>query len=58
MCTTSHIPSGGFTALCKAFRLFILLHGLTVETPAIRHCAKGQDVEQNPLINFTSAKLI
>jgi hypothetical protein len=34
---TSHIPNGGFTALCKAFRPLKLLHGLTVESPAIRH---------------------
>lgn len=37
--TTSHIPNGGFTALCKAFRPLKLLHGLTVESPAIRHKA-------------------
>jgi hypothetical protein len=35
--TTSHIPNGGFTALCKAFRPLKLHHGLTVESPAIRH---------------------
>jgi hypothetical protein len=34
---TSHIPNGGFTALCKAFRPLKLLLGLTVESPAIRH---------------------
>lgn len=34
---TSQIPNGGFTALCKAFRPLKLLHGLTVESSAIRH---------------------
>ncbi|PZX09546.1 hypothetical protein LX69_03554 [Breznakibacter xylanolyticus] len=34
---TSHIPNGGFTALCKAFRPLKLHLGLTVESPAIRH---------------------
>ncbi len=34
---TSHMPNGGFTALCKAFRPLELILGLTVESSAIRH---------------------